>query len=506
MSVSPYQQLEREWQRLHAFRGALSLLRWDAAVMMPRGSAAVRGNQLAALETETHALLTSPRISRLLDRAQASASMLGEWELTNLREMRRQRDRAIAMPIALITRLAQTVARAEGQWLEARAQQNFAIFAPHLEEVLNLIRDKAALVGQALNLSPYDALADEFSPGITTADYDSLFHGYGRRLPSLVREAIELQKARPVVPIAGRFNRAQQRALTVDVMQSMGFSFDHGRLDESTHAFTEGFRGDVRVTTRFNPDDCLSGLLGALHEAGHAMYANGLPAEWTEQPVGHDCGMALEESQSLLIEMILVRSRAFVRFLKPLLEKHFGVSGPEWHEENLYRQLTRVRRSPIRVEADELTYPLHVQLRYDLERQLLAGELSVAQLPEAWADQLEQRLGIRPDNAADGALQDIHWALGSFGYFPSYAMGAAIAAQLAEGLRRDLPELDAQISAGDFSGLIAWLGQHVHSFGARLKPQELILAATGKPISASASLRYLEAKYLEQSASSSAAA
>ena len=240
MAATPYQQLEQEFRRLHAFRGALSLLRWDAAVMMPRGSAEVRGEQLAALETEYHALLTAPRITRLLDRAQANAQGLEDWQLANLREMRRQRDHAIATPQTLISRLARATARAEVQWLEARQQNNFTLFAPHLEEVVALVRDKGQLLGQALNLQPYDALVDEFSPGITTQDIDTLFKALSRKLPGLINEVIELQANHPLKPITGKFSVSRQRQLVVEVMKALGFPFDRGRLDESEHPFTEG--------------------------------------------------------------------------------------------------------------------------------------------------------------------------------------------------------------------------------------------------------------------------
>src|SRR5262245_11512057 len=266
MAATPYQQLEQEFRRLHAFRGALSLLRWDAAVMMPRGSAEVRGEQLAALETEYHALLTAPKITRLLDRAQANAQGLEDWQLANLREMRRQRDHAIATPQTLISRLARATARAEVQWLEARQQNNFTLFAPHLEEVVALVRDKAALLGQALNLQPYDALVDEFSPGITTQEIDTLFKALSRKLPGLINEVIELQANHPLKPITGKFSFSRQRQLVVEVMKALGFPFDRGRLDESEHPFTEGVPGDIRITTRFDANDPFNGLLGALHE------------------------------------------------------------------------------------------------------------------------------------------------------------------------------------------------------------------------------------------------
>jgi carboxypeptidase Taq len=497
MAVSPYEQLEQEFRRLHAFRGALSLLRWDAAVMMPRGSADVRGEQLAALETEHHALLTTPKVARLLERAEAGASQLEDWPLANLHEMRRQRDHAIATPPSLIARLAKATARAEVFWVEAKKANDFKLFAPHLEEVVHLVRDKAALLGQARGLAPYDALVDGFTPGISTADIDTIFKALSRKLPGLINEAIEVQAAHAPTPLAGKFTVARQRSLSVEVLKALGFPFDRGRLDESEHPFTEGVPGDIRVTTRFDMNDPFSGLLGAVHETGHAMYDLGLPLEWRDQPVGRDRGLALEESQSLLFEMNLCRSRAFVKYLRPLMEKYLQVSGPEWDEVNLYRHLIRVRRSTIRMDADELTYPVHIMLRYELEKKILEGSLPVADLPEAWNANLEQRLNIRPTSDVDGCLQDIHWAVGHFGYFPSYVLGAVIAGQLNEAMRAARPSLDAEIAAGQFGGVMDWLRDNVHGVGARLPVQELMKQATGKPLTAAAYLRYLETKYLE---------
>lgn len=466
--------------------------------MMPRGSADLRGEQLAALETECHALVTSPRVSRLLDRADANAQGLEEWQLANLREMRREREHAIATPQGLVSRLAKATARAEIKWIEARQKSDFSLFAPHLEEVVGLLRDKAALLGKALELDPYDALADEFSPGLRSAEIDAIFTTLGRRLPGLIHEVIDLQAAKPPLEITGRFSGSKQRQLATELMKALGFPFDKGRLDESEHPFTGGLPGDIRITTRFNPNDPLSGLMGILHETGHAMYDVGLPEAWRGQPVGRDRGMVMQESQSLLLEMLICRNRPFLRYLQPLLEKAFGVSGPEWEVENLYRLLIRVRRSLIRVDADEVTYPVHIMLRYELENEILDGQLEVKDLPEAWNSRVEDRLGVRPKNDAEGCLQDVHWAVGSFGYFPSYAIGAVIAGQLYEALRSDRPALDEEIAAGQFSGLFEWLRQNVHRFGASLSAPELIRNATGKPLSAAAWLRYVEGKYLEE--------
>jgi len=502
MALTPYQQLEQEFKRLHAFRSAASILRWDSAVMMPRGSSDLRGEQLAALETESHALLTSPRVSRLLARAEANSAALEDWQSANLREMRRERDQAIATPQNLVSRLAKATSRAEVKWMDAKQKSDFAIFAPHLEEVVNLLRDKAGLLGKALNLDPYDALVDEFSPGMTSAEIDGIFTTLGRRLPGLIQEVIELQARRPPLEITGRFAPSKQRQAAIEVMKAVGFPFERGRLDESEHPFTGGVPGDIRITTRFSPTDPLTGLMGVLHETGHAMYDVGLPEAWRGQPVGRDRGMAMQESQSLLLEMLIGRNRPFLRYLKPLLDKTFGASGPtngaEWDVENLYRLLIRVRRSLIRVDADEVTYPVHIMLRYELENEILKGELKIKDLPEAWNARIQDRLGVRPANDAEGCLQDVHWAVGSFGYFPSYAIGAVIAGQLYESLRADRPELDDEIAAGQFAGLFDWLRQNVHSVAATVSTPELIRNATGKPLSAAAWLRYIEAKYLEE--------
>ena len=255
---------------------------------------------------------------------------------------------------------------------------------------------------------------------------------------------IDLQARRPPLEITGRFAPSKQRQLAVEVMKAIGFPFDRGRLDESEHPFTGGVPGDIRITTRFSPTDPLTGLMGVLHETGHAMYDVGLPEAWRGQPVGRDRGMAMQESQSLLLEMLIGRNRPFLRYLKPLLDKAFGAaggpaSGPEWEVENLYRLLIRVRRSLIRVDADEVTYPVHIMLRYEIENEILKGELKIKDLPEAWNARMQDRLGVRPANDAEGCLQDVHWAVGSFGYFPSYAIGAVIAGAAVRELARRAP-------------------------------------------------------------------
>jgi len=493
--LTPYQQLEQEFRRFAALRGAANMLRWDAAVMMPRDAADVRGDQLAALETECHGILVSPRVARLIERADANAQGLEDWQRANLREMRRERDRAIATPAVLIARLARASARAEARWVEARSANDYAILAPHLEEVMTLVRDRSGLVGAALGLEPYDALVDECSPGLRTTEIEPLFRSLARRLPALIQRAIHAQPAVPLVP-AGRFSVSRQRQLAIEILRSLGFALEHGRFDASERPFTGGVRGDVRITARFDATDPLCGLFAVLHEAGHALYDQGLPVAWRGQPVGRDRGVAMQEGQSSLLERVIGRSAPFVAWLAPLLRRGYNVSGEHWESAALLQRLTRVHRGLIRVDADELTYLVHVMLRCALERRLLAGELRVADLPEAWNAEVEARLAIRPRDDRAGVLQDVHWAIGAFGYFPCSALGALLAAQLHEALRRALPTLDQDLEAGRFEDLVGWLRTEIYQHGAQLSFDELVRSATGRPLSATPWLRYVDSKYL----------
>ncbi|HEY1298910.1 MAG TPA: carboxypeptidase M32, partial [Stellaceae bacterium] len=287
-----------------------------------------------------------------------------------------------------------------------------------------------------------------------------------------------------------------QRRVGIELMQRIGFDFAHGRLDVSAHPFCGGTPDDVRITTRYDESDFARALMGVLHETGHALYQRGLPSEWRLQPVGRARGMAMHESQSLLLEMQACRSRAFVDFAAPILRRAFAGEGPAWNAEALYRRQIRVGRGLIRVDADEVTYPAHVILRYRLERAMLAGDLALRDLPGAWADGLRTLLGVAPAKDRDGCLQDIHWYDGIWGYFPTYTLGALIAAQLFEAARRALPGLAEAIAAGDFAPLLGWLHKNVHEKGSLLSTAELVEAATGRPLGTTSFERHLRTRYL----------
>jgi carboxypeptidase Taq len=279
-------------------------------------------------------------------------------------------------------------------------------------------------------------------------------------------------------------------------MQAVGFDFRHGRLDESHHPFCGGVPDDVRLTTRYEADDFMPGIMGVLHETGHALYDQGLPPEWRHQPVGEARGMSIHESQSLIIEMQACRSREFIAFAAPLMREAFGGTGPAWEPDNIHAHYIHVERSLIRVDADEVTYPAHVILRYRLERALIAGDMTLADLPVAWHDGMRELLGLAPPNDALGCLQDLHWYAGSWGYFPTYTLGAMSAAQLFQAARRAVPEMPAALSRGDFRPLLGWLRTHVHGKGSFLSTLDLLAKATGRPLDPRAFEAHLEERYL----------
>lgn len=316
-------------------------------------------------------------------------------------------------------------------WRSARPASDFAAVAPKLKIVLDLTREMAAAKAEALGVTPYDALLDQYEPGGRADSIDMLFADLESVLPGLLGEVLEAQSRRPA-PLrpAGPFPIETQKAVAARFMQTLGFDFTHGRLDVSAHPFCGGSADDLRLTTRYDEDDFTQSFMGVLHETGHALYEQGLPADWRRQPVGKARGMSVHESQSLLMEMIACRSRAFATYAAPILRDAFGGSGPAWEAENLYRLNTRVKPDFIRVEADEVTYPAHVILRYRLERDLIAGRLEIEDLPEAWNEGMKRLLGLTVPDDRRGVLQDIHWYDGAFGYFPTYTLGAMTAAQL----------------------------------------------------------------------------
>jgi carboxypeptidase Taq len=495
--MTAYQELETRFHRLYALRGAAGVLHWDMASMMPAGGGADRAEQLAAVNVTCHEVLADPRLADLLEQAEVEAGGLDGWQRANLIEMRRQWTHATAVDGRLVEALTKVCAACEGQWRKARATADYASILPALSEVLALVREQAAAKAAKLNLTPYDALLDEYEPGGRSAEIDVIFDDLAAFLPGFIARALELQAKKPAPrKPAGPFPQAKQAALARRLMEALGFDFEHGRLDTSHHPFCGGSPGDVRITTRYDETDFSSAIMGVLHETGHAMYEMGLPEQWRFQPVGQARGMSAHESQSLLIEMQACRSRAFIGFLAPLARESFGGAGPEWEADNLYRLGTAVKPDFIRVDADEVTYPAHVILRYRLEKAMVAGDLALADLPGAWNEGMKTMLGIVPASAREGCLQDIHWYDGAWGYFPTYTLGAMTAAQLFDAAVKAAPGIPHALAKGDFRPLMGWLRPNVHGLGSSLPTPELVARATGRPLDAGVFKRHLETRYL----------
>jgi len=494
MSRDAYARLATRFARLATLGEASAMLHWDASAMMPPGGGAARGEQLATLAGLRHELLTAPEVADHL----AAAAAEGEWESANLALMRRAHRRATALPTELVEAAERANAACEKVWRSAKTASDFAMVRPHLEEVVRLQRETAAALSGALGLSPYDALMDLYQPGIAAADVEPVFAAYEEFLAEALPRAEALQAARGAPqPLQGPFPVETQRRLCAALSARLGLDYAHARLDESLHPFCGGTPTDIRITTFYSEAEVGKALMGVLHETGHALYEAGLPAAWARQPVGEAAGMAAHESQSLLMEMQACRSDAFLAFLGGELHAAFGGDPAPYATANLALLWRRVSRGFIRVDADELTYPAHVILRFRLERALIAGELAVADLPGAWAEGFTRLLGLAPPDDARGCLQDIHWHDGAFGYFPSYTLGAMAAAQLMGAARRALPDLDGSLAAGDMAPLLAWLRANVHGQGSRLGFQDLLRAATGKPLDPADFMAHLRSRYLQ---------
>jgi carboxypeptidase Taq len=492
-----YAALEARFRRIGGIDGALAILGWDTAVMMPRKSAVDRGEQLAALKRLSHDLLTHPETGEQLAGAEEEDD-LDPWQEANLREMRRKYRHAHAVEPALVEALARATTTCEMTWREARAQSDFAMLAPELTEVVRLVRETATVTGAALGLSAYDALLDAHQPDLRDAQVVPLFDRLAAELPPVVEAILARQAAMPapIIP-TGPFPAARQKELGKALMARLGFDFEAGRLDESAHPFCGGTPADIRITTRYREDEIVSSLMGVLHETGHALYEAGLPKAWAGQPVGEARGIAVHESQSLLIEMQACRSPAFIDFLGGELRRTFG-NDPALAPGNLLRIYGKVERGYIRVEADEATYPLHVILRHRLERRLISGDLGVADLPVAWDDGMRELVGIVPPNDRLGCLQDIHWPVAGFGYFPCYTLGAMLAAQLFNAAQAQVPGLMEAIGRGDFAPALGWLREKVHGQGAMPRFAELVEQASGGPLAVEPFLAHLRARYLGQ--------
>ena len=493
-----YAELIRRAKELGVLNSCAAVLGWDQQTNMPPRGAGLRGEQMAFLAALSHQKFTDPKVGELLSAIEGS-ELVADPEAdaaANVRELRRGYDRATKVPQKLVEELARVTTQAQQAWEQAKKGNDFPTFQPWLEKVVTLKREEAHAVG--FQDHPYNALIEEYEPGTTVAILKDLFAGLTAELVPLIQKIV----ASPRKPDRGLLERdfpiERQKVFAESAAVAFGFDFSAGRLDVTSHPFCSGFGpGDCRITTRYNPRFFSEAFFGVLHETGHALYEQNLPADQFGTPLGSACSFGIHESQSRLWENQVGRGRPFWEHFFPRLQQTFptalrGVSLDDFHF-----AINDVRPSLIRVEADEATYNLHIALRFELELALLTGDLMVADLPAAWNERFQLLFGLAVPNNSQGCLQDIHWSFGGIGYFPTYTLGNLYAAQLMVAIRRDLgiEATDERFRRGDFSSLKEWLNQNIHRHGQRFRAGELCRRATGSLLSATSFLAYLNEKY-----------
>ncbi len=489
-----YTELAATWQRLHNFGHLQAMASWDRAALMPAHSNEARANAMAEMNALMHRMRTDPLLKMQLETA--AGESLDDFQRANLREIRRDWRASNALPASLVQAQSLATARCEHAWRSQRPANDWKGFLENFRDVLKYAREQAHLLADDSGLAPYDALMDAYEPGMTGAKVDSLFGDLLTWLPALVRKVREKQARETVLAPQGPFSKAGQQAVGLEVMRLLGFDFNAGRIDESAHPFCGGVPEDTRLTTRYREGDFVGSLWGVIHETGHGRYEQNLPREWLGQPVAWARSAGIHESQSLSFEMQIGLSRPFVGLLAPILAQHFGEQ-PAFDADNLYRWLTRVQPSFIRVEADELTYPLHVILRYRIERDLIEGRVEADDIPTLWDTAMAELLDVDTrGNFQNGCMQDVHWGEGLFGYFPSYTLGAMYAAQWFAAIRKANPDLDARIAIGDLNPAFDWLRENIWLQASRWSTDELVTRATGGPLDAAHYRKHLESRYL----------
>ena len=488
-------QLKQLIYRVMDLGHATALLGWDQQVYMPVGGTEDRGDQLATLTGLSHEFFTSPEIGELLQDLKPYADQLApdSDDACLIKNTQRDYHKATHVPGRWVEDFARTTTLAQTAWEKAKHNNDFATFLPWLEKIVDLRREYASFFTPYAHV--YDPLLDDFEPGLKTADVQQIFGALRPQqvaLISAIRASRQVDDSFLHVP----YSEQGQWDFGVEVITRFGYDWNRGRQDRSVHPFTTSFGiDDVRITTRFDPDRAASALFSSMHEAGHAMYEQGISQTLRRTPLAGGASMAIHESQSRMWENLVGRSYAFLQYFYPRLQHYFPSQLGNVSLDAFYKGVNKVEPSLIRVEADEATYNLHIMLRMEIEIGLMEGSLAAQDLPEIWNSRMKEYLGIVPTTDREGVLQDVHWAGGSFGYFPTYALGNLVSAQLWEVIQRDIPNVEDQIAHGEFSPLLGWLHQNIHRHGAKFEPQELMLKITGSKIDAGAYVRYLQTKF-----------
>ncbi len=476
---------------------ASALLEWDQQAFAPRDSAEARGQQMGTINKIGHERFTAPETGKLLEKLAKTAK---SWEPDSdearlVRVAARNYERAVKVPSAMVAEKAEITSLAAQAWQQARAESKFLHFQPHLEKVVDWIQRFAKLFEPVDH--PYDALLDEYEPGMKTVEVQAIFDNIRPKQVELIK-AIAAKPQIDESMLHNHFPAKEQWDFGVEVVTAFGYDWDRGRQDKVAHPFMTNLGyGDQRITTRMNEDFYNAHIFGTMHEAGHALYEQGIPKELARSPLYNGASLAVHESQSRMWENLVGRSKPFWTHFFPRLQKVFPGQLGNVKMEDFYKAINRVAPSYIRIEADEATYNLHIMLRLGLEIDLLEGKVAVKDLPKVWNERFNSYLGIIPSDDAKGVLQDVHWSYALMGYFSTYALGNLVSAQLWEVIQRDLPDLEQQIAKGEFSGLLGWLREKLHRHGAKFEPQEIVQKITGSKINGDAYIRYLQKKFGE---------
>ncbi|RMG84369.1 MAG: carboxypeptidase M32 [Chloroflexi bacterium] len=495
---SHYDALLQHLNDIHNLRMAAAVLDWDRETAMPEGAAASRATQLSVLARLSHEKFVSEKTAELLEKAEAelNGADYDSDEASMVRIARRDYDEAVKLPSEFVAEMTRLTAMAHGEWAKAREAADFAAFRDTLKRIVDMKRQEAEYRGGGEH--PYDALLREYEYGMTTAQVKEIFESHKPALVELIAAINEVKDRVSDAPLRQPLDIAKQREFALSVIKAYGFDFSRGMQAESVHPFCTHFsRNDVRITTRFDPNHLNPALFGMMHEAGHGLYEQGVAPELDGTILDSGTSLGVHESQSRLWENIVGRSKGFWKWALPQLRKAFPGQFDDVDLETFYRAINKVEPSFIRVEADEATYNLHIMVRFELEQALLVGDVQVEDLPEAWNAKFESYLGIVPPNDALGCLQDVHWSVGLFGYFPTYALGNLLSAQYYAQAVKECPEIPEQIEQGEFSTLLSWLNDKIHRHGRKFTADELTQRITGQSIQADDYIQYLKDKFGE---------
>ena len=496
MKINFYKNLEEKYKEISLLYEAMGILHWDRSTVMPKKSNDGRTDQLTNLYVLSHRMLKDKKVYDCIAKSE-KIKKLNNWEKKNLKLIKKEYILNNALDKDLLKKISKATSECEMQWRVSKEKNDYNSIIPHLERVIKLRKIEAKIKSKVLNCNLYDALLNDHEDGLSSYEIDKIFNQLISFLPSFLREVLAFQKKnKKIITIKDKIPSNFQEKLGRTLMKKIGFDFLYGRLDISMHPFCGGAYKDSRITTRYNELNFVESLMGVLHETGHALYNLGLPEKWRYQPVGDALGTVVHESQSLFMEMQICRSYEFLKFASPFIKKIFNKKGKKWDADNLYKIYTFVKPSYIRVDADEVTYPLHIIIRYKIEKELIEGNIRVKEIPSVWNMYMKKYLSIKPKNNKEGCLQDIHWFDGTFGYFPTYTLGALYAAQLYAKLKNKMPNIDNQIMKGKFKNLIEWLRNNVHSKGSLSNSKELIKSISGEELNIEYFKKHLINRYL----------